>query len=198
MSWSASSSDARLLWGSEASVVVHPTKLAGLSIVELEPHVDERGSFTRTFDAEVFTHHGMNAQIAQCSTSFNRRAGTLRGMHYQIGPHAEGKLVRCGRGSIFDVAVDLRPDSPTHMQWVGFELDAAGARSVFIPEGCAHGFQTLEDESEVHYQMTTAHAPDQYRGVRWNDPAFGIRWPEPPAGERTMCERDRSFPDYAV
>ncbi len=181
-----------------ATLIVHPTKLAGVSIIELEPYVDARGSFTRTFDADVFAADGLDPRIAQCSASFNRRAGTLRGMHYQLHPNAEGKLVRCSRGRIFDVALDLRPYSPTHLQWIGIELRADGARSVFIPEGCAHGFQTLEDESEVLYQITTAHVPDRYRGVRWDDPAFAIEWPEPPAGGRIMCDRDRDFPDYAV
>jgi dTDP-4-dehydrorhamnose 3,5-epimerase len=180
------------------AVNVCATKIDGVWLVELEPSVDERGSFTRTFDRDVFAEHGLDPRIAQCSTSFNRRAGTLRGMHHQIGTHAEGKLVRCSRGRIFDVVVDLRPDSATHKQWVGFELSVDGARSVFVPEGCAHGFQTLEDESEVQYQMTTPYAPDHYRGVRWDDPAFAIDWPQPPAGGRTMSDRDRSFADYVV
>lgn len=195
MGWTAGQAGVR---GEVVVVIIHPTKLAGVSIVELEPCVDERGSFTRTFDADVFAAHGLDARIAQCSTSFNRWPGTLRGMHYQIHPQAEGKLVRCTRGRIFDVAVDLRPDSPTHMQWMSVELVADGLCSLFIPEDCAHGFQTLEDESEVYYQMTTAHAPDLYRGVRWDDPAFAIRWPEPPGGKRIISDRDCEFPDYVA
>jgi len=179
-------------------VVIRPTKVAGVSIVELEPYVDERGTFTRTFDADIFTSHGLDAHVVQCSTSFNSRAGTLRGIHYQAHPHAEGKLVRCSRGRIFDVVVDLRPNSPTHMQWIGVELDAREPSELFIPEGCAHGFQTLEDESEVYYQMSTAYRPDLYTGVRWDDPAFAIEWPEPPGGERIVSDRDRAFPDYLI
>lgn len=179
-------------------VIIHPTELAGVSIVELEPYIDERGSFTRTFDADIFTAHELDARIAQCSTSFNRWAGTLRGMHYQLDPQPEGKLIRCTRGRIFDVAVDLRPDSPTHMQWIGVELLADGSRSLFIPEGCAHGFQTLEHASEVHYQMSTPHIPELYRGVRWDDPAFAIKWPEPSGDRRIISDRDRGFPDYVV
>jgi dTDP-4-dehydrorhamnose 3,5-epimerase len=178
-------------------VILTPTALDGMAVIELEPLRDERGSFARTFDAELFAAHGLDGQVAQCNTSFNARAGTLRGLHYQLPPHAEGKLVRCTRGRVFDVAVDLRPDSPTHRRWVGVELDADGVRCVFIPAGCAHGFQTLLDGSEVHYQMTAPYVPAAARGVRWDDPAFAIRWPDPPAGGRVLSPRDRTFPDYA-
>jgi dTDP-4-dehydrorhamnose 3,5-epimerase len=175
---------------------VRPTALAGVALVELEPSLDERGYLARTFDAEVFAAHGLDARVAQCSTSLNRRAGTLRGMHYQAAPHGEGKLIRCTRGAIFDVVVDLRVASPTHRQWLSFELRAGGLFSLFIAEGCAHGFQTLEDDSEVLYQMTTPFTPEAYAGVRWDDPAFAIQWPEAPAGERVISERDRGFADY--
>jgi dTDP-4-dehydrorhamnose 3,5-epimerase len=178
-------------------VIVAPTELAGMAVVELAPLTDERGSFARTFDAELFAAHGLDRRVAQCNTSFNPRAGTLRGLHYQAAPHEEGKLVRCTRGRVFDVAVDLRPDSPTHRRWVGIELDADGVHCVFIPAGCAHGFQTLVDDSEVHYQMTAPYMPDAFRGVRWDDPAFAIPWPEPPGGGRILSERDGAFPDYA-
>jgi dTDP-4-dehydrorhamnose 3,5-epimerase len=178
-------------------VIVHATELPGVAVVELEPNGDERGSFTRTFDAELFAAHGLDARIVQCNTSFNARAGTLRGLHCQAAPHEEGKLVRCTRGRVFDVAVDLRRDSPTHCRWLGLELDAAGVRSLFVPAGCAHGFQTLVDESEVNYQMTCAYVPEASLGVRWDDPAFAIDWPEPPpGGERILSPRDRAFPDY--
>lgn len=177
---------------------VVPTEIAGMAVLELQPLTDERGSFARTFDAELFAAHGLDGRVAQCNTSFNSRAGTLRGLHYQLAPHAEGKLVRCTRGRVFDVAVDLRPESPTHRRWVGLELDGDGLRCVFIPAGCAHGFQTLLDGSEVHYQMTAAHAPEASRGVRWDDPAFAIRWPEPPGEERIVSARDRAFPDYTA
>jgi dTDP-4-dehydrorhamnose 3,5-epimerase len=177
-------------------VTIHPTEISGVAVIELSLLADERGSFTRTFDAELFRAHGLDPSVVQCNTSRNARGGTLRGLHYQVAPHAEGKLVRCTRGRVFDVALDLRPDSPTHRRWVGLELDADRARCVFIPAGCAHGFQTLADDSEVHYQMTAAYAPAAARGVRWNDPAFAIRWPEPPGGERILSARDRAFPDY--
>jgi dTDP-4-dehydrorhamnose 3,5-epimerase len=179
-------------------MIIRPTELPGVMIVELEPALDERGSLARTFDADAFAAHGLDSRVAQCSTSFNARAGTLRGLHYQAAPHGEGKLIRCARGRIFDVAVDLRARSPTHTRWVSFELSAGGVHSLFIAEGCAHGFQTLEDDSEIHYQMTSPFVPEAYRGVRWNDPAFAIEWPEPPGGERIMSERDRNFPDYAA
>jgi dTDP-4-dehydrorhamnose 3,5-epimerase len=179
------------------AVIVRPTELPGVVVVELRPSLDERGSFARTFDAELFAAHGLDASVVQCNTSFNRSAGTLRGLHYQAAPHGEGKLVRCTRGRVFDVAVDLRPDSPTCCRWLGMELDADGVRSLFIPAGCAHGFQTLVDHSEVHYQMTCAYVPEASAGVRWDDPAFAIRWPDPPPGsERIVSERDRAFPDY--
>lgn len=181
-----------------ALVIVHPTELPGVMIVEIEPSCDERGSLARTFDADLFAAHGLDSRVAQCSTSFNTRAGTLRGMHYQRAPHGEGKLIRCTRGRIFDVAVDLRADSPTHRRWVSIELSAGGGCSLFVAEGCAHGFQTLEDNSEVHYQMTSAYVPEAYAGVRWNDPAFAIEWPESPGGERILSERDRNHPDYLV
>jgi dTDP-4-dehydrorhamnose 3,5-epimerase len=179
-------------------VIVRPTELLGMAVVEMEPHRDERGSFARTFDAELFAAHGLDASVVQCNTSFNGRAGTLRGLHYQAAPHGEGKLVRCTSGRVWDVAVDLRPDSLTHRRWLGFELDAHGLRSLFIPAGCAHGFQALVDDSTVHYQMTCAYVPDAFRGVRWDDPAFAIAWPDAPVGgERVISERDRTFPDYA-
>jgi dTDP-4-dehydrorhamnose 3,5-epimerase len=179
-------------------VIIHPTELPGVAVIELEPLRDARGSFARTFDAELFAVHGLDPRVVQCNASFNSRAGTLRGLHYQVAPHSEGKLVRCTRGCVWDVAVDLRSDSPTHRRWLGLELDADATRSVFIPAGCAHGFQTLVDNSEVHYQMTAAYVPTAARGVRWDDPAFAIRWPDPPEGsERVMSPRDRAFPDYA-
>jgi len=178
-------------------VIVRPTELEGVAVIELEPLRDERGFFARTFDAELFAAHGLKAYVVQCSTSFNARAGTLRGLHYQSAPHEEGRLVRCTRGRVWDVAVDLRSESPTYRRWLGLELDGDGVRSLYIPAGCAHGFQTLVDGTEVHYQMTCAYAPQAARGVRWDDPAFAIAWPDPPAGsERVISARDRAFPDY--
>jgi dTDP-4-dehydrorhamnose 3,5-epimerase len=177
-------------------VIIHSTELAGVMIVEFELACDERGSWARTFDAEVFAAHGLDTRVAQCSTSFNARAGTLRGMHYQAPPFGECKLIRCTKGRIFDVAVDLRTDSLTYRRWVSIELSGDGLRSLFIGEGCAHGFQTLEDDCELHYQMSTPFVPEAYSGVRWNDPAFAIQWPAPPGGERIMSARDRTYPDH--
>jgi dTDP-4-dehydrorhamnose 3,5-epimerase len=178
-------------------VIFGSTEIAGVVIVELESFVDERGAFTRTFDADLFDAQGLNPRVVQCNNSFNPRAGTLRGLHYQLAPHAECKLIRCSKGRVYDVAVDLRPDSPTHGRWVGVELSAQNLLCALVPEGCAHGFQTLEDNCEVHYQTTSAYAPHADRGVRWDDPAFAIRWPDPPASGRILSARDRAFPDYA-
>jgi dTDP-4-dehydrorhamnose 3,5-epimerase len=172
------------------------TPLPGAWVLELEPLGDERGWFARTFDADEFAAHGLDAAVVQCNASFNAGRGTLRGMHYQAEPHGESKLVRCVRGAIFDVAVDLRADSPTHLRWHGVELSAENRRALYIPAGLAHGFQTLTDDTEVLYQMGHRHVPDAARGVRWNDPAFGIEWP-PCDGERTISERDASYPDFA-
>lgn len=173
------------------------TGVVDVVVIELESYVDERGAFTRTFDAGLFAAQGLNPRVVQCNNSFNPRAGTLRGLHFQKPPHAECKLVRCTKGRVFDVAVDLRPDSPTHGRWVGVELSAENMLCVLVPEGFAHGFQTLEDNSEVHYQTTCPYTPTAEGGVRWDDPTFAITWPDPPAGERIMSARDRAFPDYA-
>ncbi len=178
-------------------MIFKATELPGLVVVELESFVDERGSFTRTFDADLFAAQGLSPRVVQCSHSSNSRAGTLRGLHYQQAPHAECKFIRCTRGRIFDVAVDLRPDSPTFRRWAGVELSDRNLLCVLIPEGFAHGFQTLEDNSEIQYQTTSAYAPHADCGVRWDDPAFGIRWPEAPLGKRILSARDRAFPDYA-
>ena len=171
-----------------------PTKLSGVLIVETEPLRDERGYFARTFDDELFSRHGVPLATRQCSTSFNARRGTLRGLHYQAEPASETKLVRCTRGSIFDVAVDLRSGSPSFRQWVALELSAENAKALLIPPHCAHGFLTLADASEVLYQIDTGYAPELSRGVRWNDPAFAISWPFAPA---VMAPRDAGYPDFS-
>ena len=173
-----------------------PTPLAGAWLVELEPIADDRGWFARSFDADEFAARGIDAEVVQCNASFNARAGTLRGLHYQREPHGEPKLVRCVRGAIFDVCVDLRPDSDTYCGWYGAELTAENGTMLFIPDGMAHGFQTLVDDSEVLYQMGARYAPESASGVRWDDPAFGIEWPEAPEGGRLISERDRSYPDF--
>ena len=170
------------------------TPLPGAWIVELERRADERGSFARTFDRDEFAARGLEPAVVQCSTSYNARAGTLRGLHYQADPHGEPKLVRCTRGAVYDVIVDLRRDRPTHRRWYGVELTADNGRALYVPVGVAHGFQTLRDASEVLYMMGHEYVPSAASGVRWDDPAFGIDWP--PAKRRVMSERDRSYPDY--
>lgn len=170
-----------------------PTPIAGVVRVEAEPHADERGLFARLHCPEAFAAAGIPFEPAQTSISRNPKAGTLRGMHYQAAPHAETKLVRVTRGRVFDVAVDLRPDSPTYRQWTGAELSAENLVGLYIGEGIAHGFLTLEPDSDVVYQIAPAYRPGHDAGVRWNDPAFGIDWPAAP---RLISERDASYPDY--
>jgi dTDP-4-dehydrorhamnose 3,5-epimerase len=173
----------------------HPTDIAEVWVVEPERHEDERGFFARIWDSEAFAERGLRDVVVQASISFNRRRGTLRGMHYQAAPHEEAKLVRCTAGRIFDVAVDLRPSSATFRRWVGVELSADNRKAVYVPEGCAHGFLTLEDVCEIAYQMSSPYEPDAARGVRFDDPAFAIVWP----GEITVInERDASYPDFAT
>ncbi|MCS6927204.1 MAG: dTDP-4-dehydrorhamnose 3,5-epimerase [Candidatus Binatia bacterium] len=169
------------------------TALTGAFIIELDKHEDERGFFARSWCQREFLAHGLNPRLVQCNISFNRRRGTLRGMHYQVAPHEEAKLVRCTRGAIYDVIIDLRPESPTFTQWLAVELSAENYRMLYIPEGFAHGFQTLEDNTEVFYQMSEFYAPECARGIRWNDPAFAIVWP--PA-ERIISPRDQHYPDF--
>lgn len=172
------------------------TPLPGVWTIELEEIGDERGWFARTFDAEEFRARGLNPEVVQCNASFNHRAGTLRGLHYQAEPHGESKLVRCVRGAIFDVAVDLRSDSSTYRGWHGVELSAENRLAFYIPAGLAHGFQTLTDDAEVLYQMGDPYVPAAARGVRFDDPAFGVEWPAP-TGERVISERDLGYPDFA-
>jgi dTDP-4-dehydrorhamnose 3,5-epimerase len=169
-----------------------PLDLAGAYLLEPEPYEDERGAFSRIWCSEELADHGLNANLAQCSISRNTLAGTLRGMHFQRAPHEEAKLVRCVRGAIFDVIVDLRPGSPTRAQWFGANLDADGGTAMYVPEGFAHGFQTLTAGAEVLYFISHEYVPESSAGVRWDDPAFGIVWPE--TSVRTMSERDRSWP----
>jgi dTDP-4-dehydrorhamnose 3,5-epimerase len=172
------------------------TPVAGALVVEPQPIEDERGFFARTFSTEEFAVRGLDSRVDQCSTSLNAKAGTVRGLHYQAAPHGETKLVRCTRGAIYDVAVDLRPGSPTYLRWAGVELSAENRLALYVPEGCAHGFQTLVDGAEVLYQISTPHVAGAARGVRWDDPAFGIDWPEAPPGGRVMSVRDAKYPDF--
>lgn len=171
-----------------------PAKLDGAWLMIPDRLDDERGFFARTWCRREFEARGLNTAIAQCSVSFNRRVGSLRGMHYQAAPYGETKIVRCTRGAIFDVIVDLRPASRTFRGWFGAELTADNHQMLYIPEGCAHGFQTLVDGSEVFYQISAFYEPAAARGVRWDDPAFGIEWP--PAGERIISARDRAYGDF--
>lgn len=170
-----------------------PAGLEGAYLVDAPTFADDRGHFRRTFDADAFAARGLSARVSQSSVSYNHRRGTLRGMHYQVPPRAEAKLVRCSAGAIYDVIVDLRPGSPTHRRWVGVELSAADGRLLYVPEGCAHGFLTLEDRTEVAYQISGAYSPDHARGVRWDDPAFAITWPFAPS---VIADKDRAHPDY--
>jgi dTDP-4-dehydrorhamnose 3,5-epimerase len=174
-------------------VIFIPTKLKGAWVIEPERHEDERGFFARTWCETEFAAHGLEGRWVQSSVSFNRTKGTLRGLHYQRAPYEEVKLVRCTRGSIFDVIVDLRPDSPDFKRHLAVVLTATDGRALYVPQGFAHGFQTLEDDTEVLYCMSQVYVPEAAAGVRWNDHAFGIMWPD---AVRTMSERDRGYPDF--
>jgi dTDP-4-dehydrorhamnose 3,5-epimerase len=175
-------------------MVFSETPLRGAFVLDLEPHPDERGFFARTWCRREFENHGLETRVAQCSVSFNARAGTLRGLHYQAAPCEEVKIVRCTSGAIFDVIVDLRPESPTYTAHFSVALSSLNRRMLYVPRGFAHGFETLEDNTEVFYQMSEFYEPASSRGVRWNDPAFGIAWPA--TAHRTMSVRDQSYPDF--
>jgi dTDP-4-dehydrorhamnose 3,5-epimerase len=175
-------------------VVFLETPLRGAYVIDLEPLSDERGFFARTWCQQEFEAHGLETRLVQCSVSFNNQAGTLRGLHYQAVPHEEVKIVKCTAGAVFDVIVDLRTGSPTCARHYSVILSSANRRMLYIPRGFAHGFQTLESDTEVAYQMSEFYQPDCSRGVRWNDPAFGIAWPV--TGKRSMNERDRTYPDF--
>ena len=169
------------------------TELKGAFIVEPEILEDERGFFARTWCRREFEQHGLNPDLVQCNISFNRKKGTLRGMHFQAWPCAEAKLVRCTMGAIYDVIIDLRLESETFMRWLPIELTAENRKMFYIPEGFAHGFQTLENDTEVFYQMSEFYAPEYARGVRWDDPKFNIKWPD---DVRIISEKDKNFKDF--
>lgn len=171
------------------------TPLAGAYVIDIEPISDERGFFARTWDRGESAARGLSAVVEQCSVSFNPKRGTLRGLHYQAAPHAEVKLIRCNRGAVYDVIVDLRRASGTFRQWFGIELTAANRRMLYIPKGMAHGFLTLSDDTEVYYQMSDPYVAPAARGVRWDDPAFGIDWPR---RVEVISERDRRYPDFTA
>lgn len=167
------------------------TKLKGAYLVDLDLQEDERGFFARSWCQDEFEKHGLNPRLVQCNISFNKKRGTLRGLHYQSLPYQEAKLVRCTMGVLYDVIVDLRSDSPTFKEWFSVELTAQNRRALYVPEGCAHGFQTLVDNTEVFYQMSESFHPECARGVRWDDPAFGIVWP---IMEKTISTQDQAIP----
>ena len=169
------------------------TKLKGAYLIEPERLEDERGFFARTFCIQEFEAHSLNPSVVQCSVSYNKKKGTLRGMHYHVAPHAEVKVVRCTRGSIYDVMIDLRPQSATFKQWVAVELTAENRRMLYIPEGFAHGFQTVEDDTEVFYQMSEFYFPQSACGVRWNDPTFQVEWPD---DKRIISAKDMNYADF--
>jgi dTDP-4-dehydrorhamnose 3,5-epimerase len=166
------------------------TKLKGAYVVEIEPIADQRGFFARSWCQQEFRDRGLNSNLVQCNISFNIKKGTLRGMHYQVAPHEEAKLVRCTQGSIYDVIIDIRPESVTFKSWFGIELNAVNRKMLYIPEGFAHGFQTLENNTEVFYQMSEFYHPSGARGIRWDDPEFQIKWR---LEHKIISERDLSY-----
>jgi dTDP-4-dehydrorhamnose 3,5-epimerase len=170
------------------------TKLAGSFVIEIQSIKDDRGFFGRSFCRREFSERGLNPDVAQYSISFNLKSGTLRGMHYQKEPHAEDKVVRCTKGSLYDVIIDLRVNSPTFKQWIALELTEENRLMLYVPKGFAHGFKTLTDNTEVFYQMSEFYHPESACGVRWNDRAFGIQWPE--KDQIIISDRDNSWPDY--
>ena len=175
-------------------MVLTPTPLAGVLVIELAPMVDDRGFLAVSFSRQLFSEHGLNPHVEQVNLSYNAAHGTLRGMHYQRAPFEEAKTVRCVRGAAFDVAVDLRPGSRTYLKWFGVELSAENRRALYVPEGVAHGFQTLTQHTEVVYTVSAPYTPSHAAGVRWDDPVFSIDWPD--AAHRTIHPRDRAYPDF--
>ena len=173
---------------------VTATPIAGAHLIDPEPIVDERGFFARLWSQTAFADQGLAEDFVQCNSAFNVGRATLRGLHYQVAPHQEVKLVRCVHGAIFDVLVDLRPDSPTHLRWFGTELTARNRTMLYVPQGCAHGYVTLEDASEVFYLVSHPYHPEAERGARWDDPLFAIQWPI--VDGLTISAKDRSWPDY--
>lgn len=170
------------------------TSIAGAYLVDMERMRDERGFFARAWSAEEFAEMGLEADFPVVNFSASERKGTIRGLHYQKAPHADAKFVRCVKGSLFDVVVDLRPESPTFRQWAGFEIRASEHRAIYVPAGCAHGVQTLEDHTEMLYMVSASYRPGAEGGIRWNDPFFGIEWPY--CSERIVSDKDQLWPDY--
>jgi len=176
-------------------VIFTETTLKGAFLIDLEKLEDSRGFFARTWCQREFETHGITFRQVQCNVSYNKKKGVLRGMHFQSAPHEEAKLLCCTRGAIFDVIIDLRPASPTFSQHISAVLTAENRRMIYVPEGFAHGFQTLQDDTEIFYQMSERYAPEYAKGVRWNDPAFGIQWPE---DEQLISDRDQSYLDFII
>jgi dTDP-4-dehydrorhamnose 3,5-epimerase len=176
-------------------VIFEPTPIEGSFLVTMEPREDDRGWFARAWCEEEFRERGVDVRAVQTNVSYNRRRGTIRGLHWQVEPYGEAKLVRCTAGAVFDVAIDVRPASPTYTRWQGISLAAGDQRLVYVPEGCAHGYQALTDGTELTYNVSHAYVPGAERGVRWNDPAFAIEWP---LAEAIVSEKDESWPDFQV
>ena len=176
-------------------MLFQPTNLAGAYVIDLQKIEDERGFFARSWCVQEFAEHGLATRLVQCNISFNKRQGTVRGMHYQTPPFAETKLVRCNRGAIYDVIVDLRPESPTFLQWLGVTLSAENRTMLYVPQGFAHGFQTLADNTEVFYQMSELYAPASAQGLRWDDPQVQVQWP---LEITVMSMKDQCYPDFVV
>ena len=172
-------------------MIFHETALSGAYLIELTPHADERGQFARAWCREEFARHGLDIELAQGNVSINPRRGTMRGLHWQVAPHGEVKLVRCVRGAIYDVIVDVDPQSPTYRGWIGVTLDPQSLRMLYVPKGCAHGFQTLVDDTEVNYLVSSPYAPKAGRGLRYDDPTLAIDWPLPVT---SISDQDKSWP----
>ena len=179
----------------ENFMIFTPTPLAGALIITPEKIVDERGFFARIFCRREFEARGLNPNLVQCNISFNKKKGTLRGMHYQLAPHAEVKLVRCTAGAIYDVIIDLRSESITYKQWYAAELTAENHKMLYVPEGFAHGYETLTDNTEVTYQVSEFYSPESERGIRWNDQAFSIVWPVPVS---EISDKDAAHQDWEI
>lgn len=170
------------------------TEIPGSYIIDIEKHADERGFFARAYCEEEFENEGISFQMVQANIGFSKNKYTLRGLHYQRAPHAEAKLVRCTQGALYDVIVDLRPDSPSYKSWIGVELTSKNRKMLYVPEGCAHGYQTLEEDTEVFYMVSAFYAPDYEQGIRWDDQAFKIQWKE--TDNITISEKDLQWPDF--
>jgi dTDP-4-dehydrorhamnose 3,5-epimerase len=175
-------------------MIFEQTKLKGAFVIRIERQEDERGFFARAWCQKEFEAHGLRPRFVQANLAASRKRGTLRGMHYQVSPYQEAKLIRCTKGAVYDVIIDLRPDSDTYMGWFGAELSMVNHKMLYVPENFAHGYQTLEDNTEVFYQVSEFYSPEHEKGLRWNDPAFDIKWPH--TDNLVISEKDQNWPDY--